>query len=146
MNGWTSVSVQGQAAVRQYRAALDAVYFTAKNRSMREPSHYTELMDIHRRIVFTRAFVAACFVLVLCFSLLFVIQVAIAKACPKCCQELIESPVEYRQLMLTAGIIGLYVMGFFLSREAYEGERKNFDARAVGYYISIKTEPSTGSE
>jgi hypothetical protein len=97
-------------------------------------------MDIHWRIVFIRGFVTACLVLGILF-----LASGLAGQCDRLATKLGIAGMEKKRVWV---LIALYAAGFFLGRLAYDGERKGFDTRAVGYYISIKTEPgkSGGSD
>ena len=131
LDNWTNVYTND---VKGYLRNVDVVFFTAKNRVFREDNYHSELMDLQRRFSFARAFLMSCYFLSVPFAALALLS--LCKQRPKWLK--LERPLKARIWLLCGGCVA----GLFLARAVYIWERGEFNKRVVGYYTSLKTDPS----
>jgi hypothetical protein len=140
-----------------FMAAFEAIYFTAKNRVVRNPTYHAELSRIESRANFARAFALLCSAAFVAFAILILGPITdwLVKKfyCrePKCvrCDGVVhwlsrfefrpytdEDPVVPNQFHALIVALVLLLSAWFIA-DIYSRERGEYHRRVAGYFVSL---------
>jgi hypothetical protein len=123
------LAIDTKKAVSDFRAAVDGVFYDAKNLVYRDDNYYKELNEISTRIDFTRSLTFLCLVFSFIY-LLFTVFGFIPKM-----RTFFDIDRKERKTLIVLTV--LYGLGIWLSGTAYRSEQTHYNLRVYGYYISL---------
>lgn len=135
-SGRSKIDLTDKDAAEALRAAVNTIYYNAKNRIYREQTYFGELSAISDKLDFTRSLTLVC----LSFALLYFVFGGLAYIRPVV--DFLKIDVKRRWTIIGLGV--LYALFVWVAAFAYRTEAINYDLRVFGYYISLATEPSSG--